>query len=135
MWRSGRQHFTQTPVPTSPPPYPGRIGKEDEIEDSDEEGSGTKRGEVVTKAAHNKVVEAMAAKDKVLAELQAKMGKVESALQEKTAKERLWGEALQDLKVGRPDELRELAETHRRVMKELGERTEREKGEGGGGGM
>ncbi|GMI25791.1 hypothetical protein TeGR_g6866, partial [Tetraparma gracilis] len=82
--------------------YRGRIGKEDEIEDSDEEESGTKRGEVVSKAAHKKVVEAkdkaMAAKDKAMAELQAKMGKVENALEEKAAEAGRWGAALQEVK-------------------------------------
>ena len=71
--------------------YRNRIGKEDEIEDSDEEESGTKRGEVMSKAEHKKVVEA---KDKAMAELQAKMGKVEGALVEKTAEAGRWGAAL-----------------------------------------
>ncbi|GMI24703.1 hypothetical protein TeGR_g3317, partial [Tetraparma gracilis] len=47
--------------------YRGRIGKEDEIEDSDEEESGTRRGGGVSEAEHSKVVKAMAAKDKAMA--------------------------------------------------------------------
>ncbi|GMI32242.1 hypothetical protein TeGR_g5448, partial [Tetraparma gracilis] len=80
--------------------YRDRIGKEDEIEDSDEEESGTKRGEVVSKKEFEKVVEAkdkaMAAKDKAMAELRAKMGKVEVALEEKAAEAGRWGAALRE---------------------------------------
>ena len=57
--------------------YYERVGKEDEIPDSDEEeegGESTKRGDVVTKAEHERVVaEVTAAKDKDIAELRAKM--------------------------------------------------------------
>jgi hypothetical protein len=104
--------------------YRDRIGKEDEIEDSDEEESGTKRGEVVSKAEHNKVVET---KDKVIAELRAKMGKVEVALEEKTAKEWLWGEALQELKVASPEDLLKHAEAYQGVLRQLEEMKELQK--------
>jgi hypothetical protein len=64
-----------------------------------------------------------------MAELRAKMGKVEVALEEKTAEAGRWGAALREAEVGTPDELRKLAEAHRRVVEELEER-----GGGGGGG-
>ncbi|GMI38924.1 hypothetical protein TeGR_g3516, partial [Tetraparma gracilis] len=140
--------------------YQERIGKDDEIEDSDEEeegGKGTRRGDVVSKAQHEKVV---AAKDKVLEELTAKMNKVEAeqaAGRKKTreleakmrdleAKEleqggvvKRWGVALADLKekhgvvVGSPEDLQALAATHVQVMKELEERREGGGGDGVGG--
>ncbi|GMI53769.1 hypothetical protein TeGR_g8563 [Tetraparma gracilis] len=106
--------------------YRNRIGKEDEIEDSDEEEGGdksTRRGDVVSKSKHDK---AMAAKDKAMQELKERKNKemdavkkradavkkradavkkraeaekkrAEDALQEKTAKEQLWGAALREL--------------------------------------
>ncbi|GMI43239.1 hypothetical protein TeGR_g13293, partial [Tetraparma gracilis] len=121
--------------------YRNRIGKEDEISDSDgeEEGgkSSTRRGDVVSKAKHDKIVaEVTATKEKAMAELRAKSKamrelaekageerkKMEAALEEKTAEAGRWGAALQELKIGSPDELRKLAETFDGVMKELEER-------------
>ncbi|GMI31708.1 hypothetical protein TeGR_g7622, partial [Tetraparma gracilis] len=54
--------------------YRNRIGKEDELEDSDEEEIGTKRGDVVSKAEHDKVV---AAKDQAMAELRVRVETME----------------------------------------------------------
>jgi hypothetical protein len=50
---------------------------------------------------------------------------VEAALKEKTAKEQLWGAALQEVSIASPEDLRKLAEAHKRVMEELEERKER----------
>ncbi|GMI18950.1 hypothetical protein TeGR_g15277, partial [Tetraparma gracilis] len=105
--------------------YRNRIGKEDEIEDSDEEESGTKRGEVVSKAEHARAVAAVAAKDKMLREMvdkakqemdvmkkraaakekraEVEMKKVERELEKKTAEVGRWGTALQELKLGSPE--------------------------------
>jgi colicin import membrane protein len=141
--------------------YRNRVGKEDELSDSDEEeggGKSTRRGDVVSKSKHEK---ALAAKDKAMQELREKMNKemnvvkrraeaekkraeqekkqveaekkraeqekkqVEAALQEKTAKEQLWGAALQEVSIASPEDLRKLAEAHKRVMEELEERKER----------
>ncbi|GMI53700.1 hypothetical protein TeGR_g4906, partial [Tetraparma gracilis] len=125
--------------------YQGRIGKEDELSDSDEEeggGKSTRRKDVVSKSKHDKVVEA---KDKAMQELREKMDKemnvvkkraeaektraeqVEAALKEKTTKEQLWGAALQEVSIASPEDLRKLAEAHKRVMEELEERRERER--------
>jgi hypothetical protein len=129
--------------------YRNRMGKEDELSDSDgeEEGAKSTRSEdVVSKGKYDK---ALAAKDKAMQELREKMNKemsvvkkraeaekrraeqekkkVEAALAEKTAKERLWGAALQELAVGSPEDLLEHTATYKRVMKELEERKEREK--------
>ncbi|GMI55003.1 hypothetical protein TeGR_g1890, partial [Tetraparma gracilis] len=114
--------------------YRNRIGKEDEIEDSDEDEGGdksTRRGDVVSKKEHERVVEA---KDKAMQELKEKKNKemdavkkradavkkraeaekkraeaekkrAEDALQEKTAKEQLWGAALRELEVASPEDL------------------------------
>ncbi|GMI55372.1 hypothetical protein TeGR_g14295, partial [Tetraparma gracilis] len=105
--------------------YRNRIGKEDEIEDSDEEESGTKRGEVVSKAEHARAVAAVAAKDKMLREMvekakqemdvmkkraaakekraEVEIKKVERELEKKTAEVGRWGTALQELKLGSPE--------------------------------
>ena len=57
--------------------YYERVGKEDEIPDSDEEeegGGSKKRGDVLTKAEHERIVaEVTDAKDKAMEELRAKM--------------------------------------------------------------
>ncbi|GMI36359.1 hypothetical protein TeGR_g14705 [Tetraparma gracilis] len=129
--------------------YRNRMGKEDELSDSDEEEEegekNTRRGDVVSKAEHSK---AMAAKDKAMAELkdksmaelrakskamrelQEKAGaekkKLEVALDEKTAEAGRWGAVLQELKVASPEDLLRLAEAHKRVMEELKAREERE---------
>ena len=128
--------------------YRNRMGKEDELSDSDEEeggGKSTRREDVVSKTKHDK---ALAAKDKAMQELKEKMSKemsavkkraeaekkraeqekkqVEAALKEKTEKEQLWGAALQELKVASPEDLLRLAEAHKRVMEELKAREERE---------
>jgi hypothetical protein len=76
--------------------YRNRIGKEDEIEDSDEEEEGrkgTKRGDVVSKGEYEK---ALAAKDKVLDELKAKVKRVEA--KEKAAKDEAMRELLEKMK-------------------------------------
>ncbi|GMI50277.1 hypothetical protein TeGR_g6443 [Tetraparma gracilis] len=109
--------------------YRERIGKEDEIEDSDGEEEGTKRGDVVSKKEHDKIV---AAKDRAMAELK-------ETLREKSAKEReqgevvgRWGAALENLRekhdvaVTSPEDLQALAATYKSVMKELEERRGRE---------
>ncbi|GMI24709.1 hypothetical protein TeGR_g8011, partial [Tetraparma gracilis] len=162
--------------------YRGRIGKEDEIEDSDGEEEGTKRGDVVSKKEHDEIVaakdrameelrrkmsgatssaeeegtkrgdvvskkehdEIVAAKDRAMEELRRKMSgvmsSVEAAVKEragehervreelaaKAAEAGRWGEALGELGVGSPGELRELARAHRRAVGELEERKARE---------
>jgi hypothetical protein len=88
--------------------YRNRIGKEDEIEDSDEEEEGrkgTKRGDVVSKGEYEK---ALAAKDKVLDELKAKVKRVEA--KEKAAKDEAMRELLEKMKKEREraDEEKEL---------------------------
>ena len=67
--------------------YRNRIGKEDEIEESDEEDQlVTARQKTTTmRREHEKIV---AAKDKAMAELQKKMKKVQKELKEKVAKEK-----------------------------------------------
>ncbi|GMI41246.1 hypothetical protein TeGR_g3202 [Tetraparma gracilis] len=125
--------------------YRGRIGKEDELSDSEgeEEGGKSTRRERggVSKAEYDKVVAAkdkamaelkdkaaaeLKAKSKAMRELQEKAGaerkEMEAALEEKTAEAGRWGAALQELKIGSPDELRKLAQTFDGVMKELEER-------------
>jgi hypothetical protein len=128
--------------------YRNRMGKEDELSDSDGEeegGGGTRSGDMVSKAKHEKVVEA---KDKMLKELQEKAKrevdavkkraemdkkraeaekkraevdkeKVERELEEKTAEAGRWGAVLQELKVASPEDLLKLGEAHKRVMEEL----------------
>ncbi|GMI30069.1 hypothetical protein TeGR_g6473 [Tetraparma gracilis] len=117
--------------------YRNRMGKEDELSDSEgeEEGGKSTRRERggVSKAEYDKVVAAkdkamaeLRAKSKAMRELQEKAGaekkKAEAALEEKTAEAGRWGAALQELKIGSPDELRKLAQTFDGVMKELEER-------------
>ena len=68
--------------------YRGRIGKEDEIEDSgEEEGDmvSVRQRTVTMRREHEKIV---AAKDRAMAELQKKMKKVQKELKEKVAKEK-----------------------------------------------
>ena len=132
--------------------YRGRIGKEDELSDSDGEeegGKSTRRGGGVSKAEHSK---AMAAKDKAMAELKGKsmaelkakskamrelqekagaekkrmeaaLEEKEVALEEKTAEAGRWGAALQELEVASPADLLKLGEAHKRLMKELEEKS------------
>jgi hypothetical protein len=128
--------------------YRNRIGKEDEISDSEgEEGGGaksTRRGDVVSKAEHNKIVAAkdkmlkelkelqeksmaeLKAKSKAMRELQEKAGaekkKMEVALEEKAAEAGRWGAALQELEVASPEDLLKHVEVYRGVVKELEER-------------
>jgi hypothetical protein len=117
--------------------YRNRMGKEDELSDSEgeeEAGKSTRRERGgVSKAEYDKVVAAkdkamaeLRAKSKAMRELQEKAGaekkKAEAALEEKTAEAGRWGAALQELKIGSPDELRKLAQTFDGVMKELEER-------------
>jgi hypothetical protein len=127
--------------------YRDRIGKEDELSDSDgdeEGGKSTRRGGGVSKADYDKVVEA---KNKAMQELEERMKKevravekraeaerkrteatlseLEAALKSKAEEEKKWGAVLSELEVASPEELRKLGEAHRRVMGELRERSER----------
>jgi hypothetical protein len=127
--------------------YRGRIGKEDEIEDSEGEedgGKGTRRGDVVSKAAHDKVVaEVTAAKDKAMQELKERTDReiravkeraaaekkvAAAALEERAAEAGRWGAALRELGAASPADLLERAGAHRKVLEELEERKARELG-------
>jgi hypothetical protein len=77
--------------------YRGRIGKEDEIEDSDgeDEGRTAKRRQVVDKAEYDKVV---AAKEKMVNELLEKVGRErERAEEEREQHARRVGEVVQEM--------------------------------------
>ncbi|GMI39897.1 hypothetical protein TeGR_g9473 [Tetraparma gracilis] len=123
--------------------YRNRIGKEDELEDSDGDEEGTKRGGG-TRKAHP---EALQSKDRMLEELRRKIesrdaehGEVVAAknkemeeLRKKVSGVMSEVERSMREKAGEHErvrkELQELAETHKRVMEELEER--RGGGEGG----
>ena len=64
--------------------YYERVGKEDEIPDSDEEeegGGSKKRGDVLTKAEHERIVaEVTAAKDKAMEELKESLRRKEEEI-------------------------------------------------------
>ncbi|GMI54986.1 hypothetical protein TeGR_g9003 [Tetraparma gracilis] len=116
--------------------YRNRIGKADEIEDSDEEESGTKRGGMVTKAEYNKVVEA---KDKAMKELQARgsaAGKAEleklkadhgKAVKEKETEMEELKRKMSRVMSEVESAIKEKAAEHERVRKELEEKAAKER--------
>ncbi|GMI54410.1 hypothetical protein TeGR_g4367 [Tetraparma gracilis] len=96
--------------------YRNRIGKEDELSDSDEEegGKSTRREDVVSKSKHDK---ALAAKDKAMQELREKMNKEMSVVKKRAEQEKKKAEAASSQGTKRGDVVRKAE--HEKAMEEL----------------
>jgi hypothetical protein len=97
--------------------YRNRVGKEDELSDSDgeeESGKSTRREDVVSKSKHDK---ALAAKDKAMQELREKMNKEMSVVKKRAEQEKKKVEAASSQGTKRGDVVRKAE--HEKAMEEL----------------